>query len=117
MVNTGKKFSGRQRQDPAGEVGLNPSETPHMNHHLPLLGGQVERSADADGRKGASGALPGLLVSFSFSPPPFPSCLIQGPLTPTPAQACLALLAKQLRAVAVAGLGLLSLPCPQEEDG
>lgn len=36
------------------------------------------------GRKGASGALPGLLVSLSFSLPPFPSCLIQGPLTPTP---------------------------------
>lgn len=70
MVNTGKKLSGRQRQDPAGEVGLNPSETPHMIHHLPLLGGQVERSADADGRKGASGALPGLLVSSPSPRPP-----------------------------------------------
>lgn len=55
-----------------------------MIRHLPLRGGQVERSADMGGRKGASGALPGLLVSLSFSLPPFPSCLIQGPLTPTP---------------------------------
>lgn len=67
VVDTGKKLSGRQRQDPAGEVGLNPSETPHMIRHLPL-GGQVERSADG-WETGRLWSPPGA-SPFSLSPHP-----------------------------------------------
>ena len=78
VVDTGKKLSGRQCEGPAGEVRLNPSETPTWSAFFLFLVGR-RKGQLTDGRQGASGAPAGLLVFLSVSPPHFPSCLIVSP--------------------------------------
>lgn len=111
-VSTWEKLQGTACGPLPGEVGLNPSLNPWSYIFLFLVGrwrGQQLWVGERVLLEPSLGFSASLLL-----PAPFPFLSFRVPWPPTPAQACLALLAKQLRAAAVAGLGLLRPPCPQE---
>lgn len=97
-VNMGKAFretAPRTLQERWGWTPLRPPHDPPSSSSW-WAGG---RSADVGGRKGCFWSPP-WASCLSLLLPPFPFLSHSG--SPTPAQACLALLAKQLRAAAVA---------------